>query len=507
MKYLFIYPNEEQLEEINKIKYNKIIINKNKVFEIDLKEINLDYKNYIIFCCNEEALYFSKTFLNNEINSSYNKKCLELYDKIYCDELYNSFDISHIKKNEVANIYPLVAKPNFGFASIGVKIINNEKEKESYLKSFDEMIINSQINELKKKYFENIIIQPVYEKKRSNVYFYSVPFVYDKNKNKVIIFPVKGVKTKQNIQTDYYWKEFVYDESRMNTSIYNMIEELLLNVSRKLLSKSSVNMAEVFYNIESDNVELIEFSPRVPGGKISKLIEYGSGVNLNRLSIEVLVKKEVCVNKKRIPVKLTISFDESDVIEDVIEIETIYSDIFNQNIKYVISEYKYPKIGLIPGRFAPPHKGHQLMFDKALKEMDKVIVLIYDTNDINVPLDVRAKWIKTLYPTFYIIEGNNCPDGDKYAYENGQECAFYQNKYIIYKTKKFNITHVYHGTTYGESVSKALDSIENVVDLSRKKISISGTIIRKDPLSNKKFLDEYVFEEYKKYLNVLTKDK
>ena len=34
------------------------------------------------------------------------------------------------------------------------------------------------------------------------------------------------------------------------------------------------------------------------------------------------------------------------------------------------------KTGLILGKFAPLHKGHQFMIETALKEMDELVILI-----------------------------------------------------------------------------------------------------------------------------------
>ncbi|GHV72648.1 hypothetical protein FACS1894201_03140 [Bacteroidia bacterium] len=44
------------------------------------------------------------------------------------------------------------------------------------------------------------------------------------------------------------------------------------------------------------------------------------------------------------------------------------------------------KVGVIPGRFAPLHKGHQLLIETAIKEMDNVIVIVYKTDDISIPV-------------------------------------------------------------------------------------------------------------------------
>ena len=52
---------------------------------------------------------------------------------------------------------------------------------------------------------------------------------------------------------------------------------------------------------------------------------------------------------------------------------------------------QYKKIGFTIGKFAPLHKGHQFLIETALKEMDKLIVVVYDTDVINIPTEKRTK--------------------------------------------------------------------------------------------------------------------
>ena len=132
--------------------------------------------------------------------------------------------------------------------------------------------------------------------------------------------------------------------------------------------------------------------------------------------------------------------------------------------------------------------------------MDKVIVLIFDTNDTCVPLRKRANWIRKLYPDFTIIEGKGCPDGHKYAYEFGQEYAYIQNQYIKKITKNYDIIHVYHSVTYGDSVSKSLNATDIMVDIDRSIVPVSATMIRNDLEKYKEYLDLNIYKDYKKAL-------
>ena len=62
------------------------------------------------------------------------------------------------------------------------------------------------------------------------------------------------------------------------------------------------------------------------------------------------------------------------------------------------------KRGLTLGKYAPLHKGHQLLLDTALAEMDEVIIIIYDAPETTlVPLSIRSGWIRKLYPQTKVI--------------------------------------------------------------------------------------------------------
>ena len=67
-------------------------------------------------------------------------------------------------------------------------------------------------------------------------------------------------------------------------------------------------------------------------------------------------------------------------------------------------------VGLTLGKYAPLHRGHQLVMETALAEMEHVIVVIYDCPEVtSVPLPVRAAWIRRLYPQVEVIEAWDGP--------------------------------------------------------------------------------------------------
>ena len=96
-----------------------------------------------------------------------------------------------------------------------------------------------------------------------------------------------------------------------------------------------------------------------------------------------------------------------------------------------MGENKDLKIGFTIGKFAPFHKGHQFLIETALKEVDKMIVVVYDTDLIDIPSEHRAEWIKRLYPNVEIKFAHNPPKQEEWE----KESVNIQMKYIS-KIKK-----------------------------------------------------------------------
>lgn len=151
-------------------------------------------------------------------------------------------------------------------------------------------------------------------------------------------------------------------------------------------------------------------------------------------------------------------------------------------------------IGFTIGKFAPFHKGHQYLIETALKEMEEMYVVIYDTDVIDVSVEERAKWIKELYPSVNIIYAYNSPK----EYGLDDISVNIQMKYLSSLIKGIPVTHFYSSEPYGEKVSNYLNIENRIVDKERKNVPISATTIRKDYTENRQYMENIVFERIKK---------
>ena len=149
------------------------------------------------------------------------------------------------------------------------------------------------------------------------------------------------------------------------------------------------------------------------------------------------------------------------------------------------------KIGLTLGKYAPLHAGHMHVFETALQEVDELYVLIYQSSITSIPLNIRAQWIRDLFPQIHVIEAWDGPEG----YSNDRAFEIEQENYIIQKLNGVKISHFYSSEFYGEHVSTALNAIDRRVDESRLQVPISATMIRANAFQNRKFIPNCVYAD------------
>lgn len=144
------------------------------------------------------------------------------------------------------------------------------------------------------------------------------------------------------------------------------------------------------------------------------------------------------------------------------------------------------------GKYAPLHRGHQLVIETALAETDDVVVLIYDAPETtSVPLAVRSGWIRALYPTVRIVEAWDGPTEVGYT----PEIMRAHERYVIETLGIEGITHFYSSEPYGEHMSRALGAADRRVDEARRQVPVSARDIRCDPFACRQHLDPFVYRD------------
>jgi NadR type nicotinamide-nucleotide adenylyltransferase len=148
--------------------------------------------------------------------------------------------------------------------------------------------------------------------------------------------------------------------------------------------------------------------------------------------------------------------------------------------------------GLTLGKYAPLHRGHQLVIEAALAEMDEVAVLIYHSPEATeIPLGVRSGWIRALYPTVEVIEAWDGPAGVGYT----PELMKLHEQYVIGRLQGRPVTHFYSSEPYGEHMSRALAAVNRCVDPRRETVPVSGTAVRDRPAAFRGYLHPRVYRD------------
>ena len=155
---------------------------------------------------------------------------------------------------------------------------------------------------------------------------------------------------------------------------------------------------------------------------------------------------------------------------------------------------KNKNIGFTIGKFAPLHKGHQLVLETALKEMDEVYCVVYDTDIIDIDVKQRAEWIKKLYPKVHILYAYDSPK----QYGLDETSVNIQMKYLSNLIKDIPVTHFYSSELYGEKVANYLGIENRTIDLEKTTIPINASKIRSDYENNKEYLENFVYLSLKK---------
>jgi HTH-type transcriptional regulator, transcriptional repressor of NAD biosynthesis genes len=149
------------------------------------------------------------------------------------------------------------------------------------------------------------------------------------------------------------------------------------------------------------------------------------------------------------------------------------------------------RVGLTLGKYAPLHRGHQLVIETGLGEVDEMVVLVYDAPETNIPLGVRSAWLRALYPSVRVIEAWDGPTQVGYT----PELMSSHERYVTDTLGVRGITHFYCSEPYGEHMSRALGALDRRVDEAREKIPVSAAAIRKEPFKYIEYMHPSVYRD------------
>jgi len=146
---------------------------------------------------------------------------------------------------------------------------------------------------------------------------------------------------------------------------------------------------------------------------------------------------------------------------------------------------------LVVGKFAPLHKGHQFLIESALAGAARVTVLCYANPDFpTMPGDVRAAWIRRLYPQVQVAVPHSAPPD---AAAGPVHWAF-----LSHWLQCAGVTPdvVFSSEHYGPPFAAALGVQHRMVDLARACIPVSATRLRADLHGQRQWLAPGVYRHF-----------
>lgn len=143
-----------------------------------------------------------------------------------------------------------------------------------------------------------------------------------------------------------------------------------------------------------------------------------------------------------------------------------------------------PDTGLILGKFLPPHRGHQYLFDFGRAYVPHLTVLVCSLQRESIPGELRHRWVREM-----------CPDATvrHVTDENPQEPHEHPDFWAIWtdtirRRLPTGPDVVFTSESYGDELARRLGARHVIVDRPRELVPISGSKIRERPLAHWEFL-------------------
>jgi NadR type nicotinamide-nucleotide adenylyltransferase len=144
-------------------------------------------------------------------------------------------------------------------------------------------------------------------------------------------------------------------------------------------------------------------------------------------------------------------------------------------------------IGVIIGKFMPPHLGHMHLIEQARRQVDELSVLVCSLPDEPIPGDVRFAWMKELRPDVRVAHVT-----DENPSEPHEHPDFWEIWVDTIRRRVPSPDVIFSSEDYGEELARRLGARHVMIDMERAAFPVSGTAIRSDPFATWRFLPEVV---------------
>ena len=131
-------------------------------------------------------------------------------------------------------------------------------------------------------------------------------------------------------------------------------------------------------------------------------------------------------------------------------------------------------LGLVIGKFYPPHRGHKLLIDEAVAHSERSVVIVCGKPTDTIPGELRGRWLQEIHPTAQVMVIDD-------RYDENDSLVWAENT-LRWLGRAPDA--VFTSEDYGDRYSELMGSKHIAVDKARGRVPISGTAIRNDPYAN-----------------------
>lgn len=133
--------------------------------------------------------------------------------------------------------------------------------------------------------------------------------------------------------------------------------------------------------------------------------------------------------------------------------------------------------GLVLGKFMPPHRGHLHLLDAALAHTDQLTVLVCTLRREPIPGHLRLAWMRQLVPNATVVHVTDENPSEPHEHPRFWEIWVE----TIRRAAPGPIDVVFTSERYGDELARRLGAEHVPVDPERRRVPVSGTLIRERP--------------------------
>ncbi len=130
-------------------------------------------------------------------------------------------------------------------------------------------------------------------------------------------------------------------------------------------------------------------------------------------------------------------------------------------------------LGVVIGKFLPPHKGHHFLIDSALARCESVVVIVCGKPTDAVPGDARLGWLREIHPAADVrLIDDRYDENDSRVWADNTLAWLGRAPDVVFTSE-----------TYGDAYAGHMGCHHVMVDHGRTVVPCSGTAVRADPFS------------------------